>query len=698
MTDTFAAALADDQSLALLSGAERSRFAGYLEYVEFAAGTEILREGTRAADMYFVMSGTARLHRGGMEVKTLGRGSHFGELGLLALRPRAGTIVAITELTAARLSRAAYDRLAVEEPQLAIRFLHSLIHHIRETVTDLTDSVSYLLSARSLPRRAEIEVTLDGKTRTVPTGTPLWALLPSEVDGAVVVAGLIDRKPVSLDAPVTADVHIAPLATSHWEGDRIRRRSLGLELLEAGRRVAPEVDLAIGPSLGGAYPILADAPVTTLPELAAKLELEMIRLVEADVPIGHEYWTVEEATHHFETHGWGDAAKLLRTWRDGMVPLVTMGKVHALAMGPMVPRTGRLGPFRLAVEEDKLVLIVNEGEPRLAHKQSAEAVTEEHRRWLTSLGITSVGAFDQACVRGEVSQLIRVSEGFQEKRIGVIADQIAQQRDRIRVICIAGPSSSGKTTFIKRLSVQLQVNGIQPIGISLDDYYVDRDRTPRDEKGEFDFEAFEALDSALLSEELSQVLAGRTVKLARFDFKAGKSLPDGGAEITLRPDQILLLEGIHGLNPELLGNKIDASKIFRIFVCPLTSLPVDRLSRVPVSDLRLLRRIVRDRHTRGSDAAQTIARWPSVRRGERKHIFPFLDRADAVFDTSLIYEPAVLKVYAERYLLEVPQNHPSYVTSYRLLRMLAHFVSIYPDHVPPTSILREFIGGSGFEY
>lgn len=647
--------------------------------------------------MYFVMSGTARLHRGGMEVKTLGRGSHFGELGLLALRPRAGTIVAITELTAARLSRAAYDRLAVEEPQLAIRFLHSLIHHIRETVTDLTDSVSYLLGALPAATRRD-----RGDARRQDADRP---------DGHSPLGPLAERGRRGRGRGGSHRSE-ARLPRRARDGRRPYRAARDESL---GRRSDPPPEPRARAPRGGpprgpggrprdrslarsAYPILADAPVTTLPELAAKLELEMIRLVEADVPIGHEYWTVEEATHHFETHGWGDAAKLLRTWRDGMVPLVTMGKVHALAMGPMVPRTGRLGPFRLAVEEDKLVLIVNEGEPRLAHKQSAEAVTEEHRRWLTSLGITSVGAFDQACVRGEVSQLIRVSEGFQEKRIGVIADQIAQQRDRIRVICIAGPSSSGKTTFIKRLSVQLQVNGIQPIGISLDDYYVDRDRTPRDEKGEFDFEAFEALDSALLSEELSQVLAGRTVKLARFDFKAGKSLPDGGAEITLRPDQILLLEGIHGLNPELLGNKIDASKIFRIFVCPLTSLPVDRLSRVPVSDLRLLRRIVRDRHTRGSDAAQTIARWPSVRRGERKHIFPFLDRADAVFDTSLIYEPAVLKVYAERYLLEVPQNHPSYVTSYRLLRMLAHFVSIYPDHVPPTSILREFIGGSGFEY
>jgi uridine kinase len=293
--------------------------------------------------------------------------------------------------------------------------------------------------------------------------------------------------------------------------------------------------------------------------------------------------------------------------------------------------------------------------------------------------------------------MIRVSEGFQEKRIADIADAIARRADHVRIVCIAGPSSTGKTTFIKRLSVQLQVNGISPVGVSLDDYYVDRATTPRDAAGEYDYEAFEALRADLLQTHLQGLLAGDAVKLARYEFASGVSHPNGGKRLQLHPGDVLLLEGIHGLNPALLGS-LPAAEVFRIFVCPLTNLPFDRLHRVHASDVRLLRRIVRDRYTRGSDAAGTIQRWPSVRAGERKHIFPFQHHADAVFDTSLVYELSVLKVYAERYLLEVPRDHPSMAVAYALLQLLDSFVTIYPDQVPSTSILREFIGGSAFEY
>jgi uridine kinase len=296
-------------------------------------------------------------------------------------------------------------------------------------------------------------------------------------------------------------------------------------------------------------------------------------------------------------------------------------------------------------------------------------------------------------VRGDVSELIRVSEGFQEKRIGEVADAIAEAQRR--VICIAGPSSSGKTTFIKRLRVQLQVNGLDPHIVSLDNYYVNRSLTPRDANGEFDFEAFDALRLDALREDVQRLTAGEAVKTPHFDFATGCSQPEAGPELRLGDRSLLLLEGIHGLNPELLPLLRDTD-IFRVFVCPLAQLPFDRLSRVTASDVRLLRRIVRDRHQRGIRADSTIMRWPLVRLGEQRHIFPYQDRADAVFDSSLIYELSVLKVYAERYLLEVPQRDAAYPTAFRLLRLLAGFVTIYPDHVPPTSILREFIGGSGF--
>jgi uridine kinase len=325
-------------------------------------------------------------------------------------------------------------------------------------------------------------------------------------------------------------------------------------------------------------------------------------------------------------------------------------------------------------------------------------MVSEHQRWLAAMGVDSVGALSELCIDGRVSQLIRVAEGFHEKRISRIADQIAAARDRIRIISIAGPSSSGKTTFIKRLTVQLQIDGVNPVALSLDDYYVDRDRTPRDEAGEWDFEALEALDLARLQGDVRRLLDGEAVRTPRYDFQAGRSLPAGGHELQLRPGDALMLEGIHGLNPRLLGAIPQAGELYRIFIHPATSLPFDRLTRVSTTDLRLLRRIVRDRHQRGYKAAENIARWPSVQAGEREHIFPFQHEADAVFDSSLVYEPAVLKIFAERYLLEVPPDHPAYPTAHRLRYLVDSFVSIHPEHVPPTSLVREFIGGSGFEY
>jgi uridine kinase len=244
--------------------------------------------------------------------------------------------------------------------------------------------------------------------------------------------------------------------------------------------------------------------------------------------------------------------------------------------------------------------------------------------------------------------------------------------------------------------VQLQVDGLIPVGLSLDDYYCDREKTPRDESGEYDFESLHALELGLLSEHLERLLRGERVKTAHYDFATGKSHPEGGPEIHLGPNEILMLEGIHGLNPDLLAS-VPTSSVFRVFVCPLVQLPFDRVSRVSASDIRLIRRIVRDRHTRGATASMNIRRWPAVRGGERRNIFPFQSHADEVFDTSLVYEPSVLKVYAERYLLEVPTTDPAYPTAFRLLSLLDRFVTIYPDHVPPTSILREFLGGLGFD-
>jgi uridine kinase len=718
------AALGQSRLLAPFSPEDRRRFAQYLEVLTLPEGSRVVDEASEGQDMYFILEGEARLRRAHVDLGGIGPGEYFGELSLITRRARAASVTAKTRLVLARLSRAQYQAMAEAEPALGLHFTQSLVGALGVRLTEMTDSVGLLLRERSLPRRVMVDVVIDGVTRKVKTGTPLGSLLPAEEGGLPVVAALVDRKAVSLQTPVSSEAVLAPLTTAHWEGKRIYRQSLGLLLLEAAARVDPAVPVRLGPSMGYAQRVVRTAPGgVTDDEWITRVTRMMGVLIGIDAAFRQELWTVEEARSHFEEVGWPEAAMLLRAWRTSAVWMVSCGDLYALNLTPVLPSAGPIGriPFKLTREEGGLLL--HYGDER--EVGSADLVVPAARPpsqplpapvdgsappllprradsgdelWLGALGVTSVGAFNEACIVGSVSQIIRVCEGLHEKRIGQIADTIAARAGQVRVICIAGPSSSGKTTFIKRLTVQLQVNGIHPAGISLDDYYLDREKTRKNDKGEYDFEAFEALDVPLLGDHLQRILAGEKVTTARYDFAQGKSLPSGGAPVFLRGTDVLLLEGIHGLNPKLLASIVDRGGIFRIFIQPTTALPFDGLSRVNVSDLRLLRRIVRDRHNRGINAAENIVRWPSVRAGEREHIFPFLDQADAVFDSALVYEPSVIKVFADRYLLEVPEDHAAYVTAYRLRQLIDRFITIYPDHVPPTSILREFIGGSGFEY
>ncbi len=705
-----AEALRENPLLTDLPPEDAQALSRFLEVMEVEGGESILKEGDPGVDMFFVLAGRARVFHAGLEVQSLETGDHFGELALLAERPRAASVVADERLTLARLSRRSFERMATERPALALSLLRRVVDRLGLQLVHMTENVGVLLRERTLPRRTSIEIKLFGAMKQVPMGTLLHTVLPANHDGALVVAALVDRKPTALATPLLADATIEPLTTRSWEGREVYRRSAGLVLLEAASRIG--VPLRTGPSL-------SSAQILELPEegdrfaLAELLELELRRIAEADVPIVEELWAVEEATSHFAAREWEDAQAMLRTWRDPTVRLVTCGTVYALSLAPFLPRTGALSDLTVRPYAGNLLLefgspvsenlpegVREVGDPTLSVR-SAEAprsseMVVEHKAWLRTLGVDSVGAFNLRCIRGDVSELIRAAEGFHEKRIGRAADLI---RDRApRIITIAGPSSSGKTTFIKRLTVQLQINGMIPRAISLDDYYVDRDKTPLDPAGALDFEALEALDLPLLQAHLARLLAGEAVRTAHYDFVTGKSHPDGGPELRLASNEVLMLEGIHGLNPALLGDAAPRDQVFRTFIHPVVGLPIDRLTSVSPADIRLLRRIVRDRHSRNLSAAQNILRWPAVRDGERKHIFPFLPQADTVFDSSLAYEPSVLKVFADRYLLEVPREHPGYTTAYRLRRLIDHFVTIYPDHVPPTSLLREFIGGSGFEY
>lgn len=680
---------------------DRHELLPYLDPLELQPEDTLLAEGSEGDAMFFILRGQAQICRAGLQLGTLAAGYHVGELGLITGRPRNASVNAITPLFAARLSRNSFDRLKLEKPLLALQLTEILISLLGLQLTDMTDSFGRLMQERSLPRRMHVNVRVEGQPQgwEVPTGTQAQSLLPQSIDGSPVVAALVNYKRVSLNTPLMSDTFLSPLTVNHWEGERIYRHSAALLLLEAAHLLYPGIKLSMALSVGSTQWIQVDAsPKDSLVELAQDLQNKMTELIQQQKPFRHEWWAVEEAIPFFEDNHRSEAAAMMSTLRASRVSLVSCGEFYAISSGPLLPHTGYLQELHVHAGVGGLILTTAAAGPTLADLSAYAKLMHDHNRMLQSLQIHSIGHFNQACITGRVVQLIQVAEGFHEKRLSQIADQIAQARNKIKIICIAGPSSSGKTTFIKRLSVQLQVNGIQAVAISLDDYYVDREKTPRDANGELDYECLEALNTELLRADLQALLAGQTVATARYDFAQGRSLPLAGPTLTLTGDTVVLLEGIHGLNPDLLGNQVPSEALFRIFIQPMASLSLDEHSRINPSDLRLLRRIVRDRHSRGADATETIRRWPSVRNGEHLHIFPHVNQADVIFDSSLIYEISVLKVYAERYLLEVPHDHPAYATAYRLHKLIGLFVALYPDQVPPTSILREFIGNSGFDY
>lgn len=681
--------------LNILAQTETHRF---LETVHFQAGTQITREGDPPDGLLIVLAGRARVFRGELALSVLGPGDAFGELGLLTGQPRNASVRALTPLDAYKLSDESLQELTESQPNVAFRLIKALVAHLGVLLTDMTDAVGWLLREQLVPQRSQVDVVVGGKTTTVRSGMPIDELFPEEIDGERVIAAVLDRKAVSLSTPLFSDAVLEPLTRSSPQGREIYRRSVGVLVLEAAFRLNPKTRISMGPSLGFAHLLQVDEKDADLNHLADALNKEMGRLVSEDVPFRRERWSVGEAEERFREQGWENAVRALRTWRERSVPLVSCGSLYAIQPGPVVPSASHLDAFNVVVDDGRLLLYFHSDEANrktLVQAANPDRLAHAHEHWLKSLGITCVGALNDVCVSGKVSQIIRVSEGFHEKRIGDIAENIASRPEPVRVICIAGPSSAGKTTFIRRLGVQLRVNGLTPKSLSLDDYYVDRVLTVRDENGDYDFEAFENLRLDLMGQQLESLFAGNSTKTARFDFKIGKSHPTGRRELQLGPSDILLLEGIHALNEKLPLS--DESGVFRIFVNPMTSLPLDNLTRISVTDIRLLRRIVRDRNRRSISAAENITRWPSVRRGELRHIFPNQGRADVVFNSSLIYEASVLKVFAEPYLLEVPRDHPSYTTAHRLRQLIDAFVTILPDEVPNTSLLREFIGGSGFE-
>jgi uridine kinase len=539
----------------------------------------------------------------------------------------------------------------------------------------------------------------DGRTFEGPKGATLAEFVAAAYPQAEIpiVAALVNGDLEELSAPVLADAHVLPLDIRTSDGMRIYQRSLCFILVVAARELYPQARIIIDHSvtLGGFFCRVAGRALFSSEELAA-LEGRMREIVAADAPIVQERLPLAEAKALFAAQGDDDKVRLLAHHEEPEVTVYTLRGVRDYFYGYMAPSTGRLACFslqryppgfilRLPRRQDPNTLPPYRDYPKLM------AVFREYGRWLEILGIEDIGSLNAVVEGGHMREAILISEALHEKQIAEIAARIVQQEPRVRLVLIAGPSSSGKTTFARRLAIQLMVNGVRPVALGLDDYFVDRALTPRDENGQYDFEALEAIDLALFNRQLAALLAGETVQTPRYNFKTGRSEP--GETLRLGPDAILIVEGIHGLNPRLVTS-VPAEQVYRIYVSALTQLNIDHHNRVPTTDLRLLRRIVRDAQFRGYSAQETIARWESVRRGEERNIFPYQENADVMFNSALAYELAVLKPLVEPLLWRVPRGSMESIEARRLLAFLQWVRPCQADLVPDNSLLREFIGGS----
>ena len=436
------------------------------------------------------------------------------------------------------------------------------------------------------------------------------------------------------------------------------------------------------------------------PDDAAALRQRMQEIIDAALPIHRHETTTEEAIDMFNKAGALSKVKLLQSTGRLYTTYYDIDGYQDYYYGSLLTNTSQIYLFGLEYYFDGLLLrIPTPSDPSklgaFIRQDKMFGIFKEHHQWQDIIGLRNVGDLNDVISKGYSSRLIQVSEALQEKKIAQIADEIARTKG-IKMVLIAGPSSSGKTTTCKRLSVQLAVNGIQPIGISLDDYFLDRDKTPRDEKGDYDFEHLHALNVPLLNDQMNALFRGEEVELPRYNFQQGKS-EWSGKKLQLKGNEILVVEGIHALNPELTS-QIPEEQIFRVYASALTTILLDSHNYIPTTDNRLLRRIIRDNKYRGVNARETIRRWPSVRAGENKWIFPFQENADAMFNSAMLFELAVIKRQAEPLLEEVPENCPEYAEAYRLRKFLSYIRPIPEDQIPPTSLLREFLGGSSFEY
>lgn len=547
-------------------------------------------------------------------------------------------------------------------------------------------------------------VMIGGERYEYPEGTPYRVIAEDfkEREKEDILLVRADGKLRELHKELSRDCSLSFITAEGREGWQTYQRSAVFLMLKAfydvaGREHVKKVTVCF--SVGQGLYIEPEGEFELNEELLKTVKNRMEELRERRLPIVKKSLNTQEAVEHFHCHGMYDKEKLFRFRRASRVNVYSIDKFEDYFYGYMVPDTGYIKYFDLTLYEQGFVLLLpKRSAPRiiepLVPRKKLFAVQRQSERWGEKLGIFDVGSLNEAITQGRVNEMILMQEALQEKQIGDIAEQIAARPDR-KLVMIAGPSSSGKTTFSHRLSIQLRGLGLNPHPISVDNYFVNRVNSPRDENGNYDYEALECIDMEQFNADMTDLLAGKTVELPQYNFVTGEREYKGDF-MALRKGDILVIEGIHCLN-DRLSYALPRESKFRIYISALTQLNIDEHNRIPTTDGRLLRRMIRDARTRGSSAQDTIRMWDSVRRGEERNIFPFQESADVMFNSALLYELAVLKQYAEPLLFGIPQDAPEYAEAKRLLKFLDYFLGVGSENIPHNSMIREFIGGSCFK-
>ncbi len=543
-----------------------------------------------------------------------------------------------------------------------------------------------------------------GEKRTYPLGVSLMEIKDDFEVKLVnpIVGALVNNRVKELSFVFVKNKKVEFIDYSHPDGLRLYVRSLFFILVASVRELFPEVKLKMMHGISrGYYCELAGLERDINESDIFAIKLEMQQLVDKDIPFEKIGLPTEEAVEICNNQNLRYKAKLFEQQGAMFSYLYFMGNHANFFYGHLVPSTGYLKVFDLVAYFEGLLLRIpnperfNEVQP-YSKLRKLFGVFQEHKDWAELMDVPNVATLNENTVNGTSGDIIKISEALHEKKIAEIANMIHDRRGKVKIVLIAGPSASGKTTFSKRLMVQLAVNGLKPTMISLDDYFVDRELTPKDDHGEYDFEALEAIDIKFFNQQLKQLFNNETIELPKFNFTVGKKFPSG-KQLQLGPGSILVVEGIHGMNPNLVPH-IDPENTYKIFLSALTQISIDDQNHISTTDNRMIRRIIRDSKYRNYSASDTIRRWPSVRAGEDKNIFPYQENADVMFNSALIYELAVLKKYAEPLLKSVPESQSEFSESNRLLKFLSYFKAIDDLEIPPTSVIREFLGGSSFTY